>query len=106
MTDTREKCPECNGRGTGGQWGETCLTCGGQGRVPFREWGKEDDEDCIDKTAQPRLRFWLAEFLGEAKTVTGDVWWQEKEQRGALIRRIPLIPIVTKDSPTLTGRQP
>lgn len=44
MTDTRPKCAECFGRGIDG-WGGTCCTCGGQGREPFREHGKEDDED-------------------------------------------------------------
>lgn len=44
MPDTRPKCGECNGRGVDG-WGGTCVLCGGQGREPFREWGKEDDED-------------------------------------------------------------
>lgn len=44
MADTREKCPDCNGRGVD-PWGGTCLRCGGQGKVPFREWGKEDDEE-------------------------------------------------------------
>lgn len=43
MTDTRAKCPVCNGKGI--DYGETCLTCGGQGRVPFREHGRERDED-------------------------------------------------------------
>ena len=47
MTDTREKCPNCNGKGVE-PWGETCLLCGGQGRVPFREWGKEDDDSADD----------------------------------------------------------
>lgn len=44
MADTRPKCVECNGRGLD-EWNGTCLRCGGQGREPFREWGKEDDED-------------------------------------------------------------
>ena len=48
MTDTREKCSGCKGRGIG-PWGETCLECGGQGKVPFREWGKEEDEDGCDQ---------------------------------------------------------
>lgn len=47
MTDTRDKCWVCNGSGV--DYGETCLTCGGQGKVPFREWGKEDDEDAGDE---------------------------------------------------------
>lgn len=46
MADTREKCWVCNGSGV--DYGETCLTCGGQGKTPFREWGKEDDEDADD----------------------------------------------------------
>ena len=44
MTDTRQKCPECDGKGID-PWGGTCIRCGGQGRDPFREWGKEQDED-------------------------------------------------------------
>ena len=44
MSDTRLKCLECDGRGTD-EWGGTCIGCGGQGRQPFREWGKEADED-------------------------------------------------------------
>jgi len=43
MADTRPRCSECNGRGTD-PWGATCLTCGGQGREPFREHGNEDDQ--------------------------------------------------------------
>jgi len=43
--------------------------------------------------AQPRLRFWLAEFYGRAKTVTGNVWWYEERQDDGSIRRVPLIPI-------------
>lgn len=42
MSDTRLKCWVCNG--TGYDYG-TCLHCGGQGRAPFREWGRENDED-------------------------------------------------------------
>jgi hypothetical protein len=41
---------------------------------------------------QPRLRFWLAEYLGRAKTVTDNFWWYE-ERDGVEITRIPLIPI-------------
>ena len=44
MTDTRSKCVLCNGRGLD-EWNGTCLNCAGQGREPFREWDKEDDED-------------------------------------------------------------
>ncbi len=60
MTDTREKCWVCGGSGI--EYEETCLTCGGQGRVPFREWGHEDDEDqecdCCGKRAV-LTRCWL-----------------------------------------------
>ena len=44
MNDTRRECALCNGRGLD-EWNGTCINCGGQGREPFREWGKEDDED-------------------------------------------------------------
>jgi len=53
MPDTREKCPECDGRGTD-SWGSTCLLCGGQGRAPFREWGKENDEDDVSDMTKDR----------------------------------------------------
>jgi hypothetical protein len=42
---------------------------------------------------QPRLRLAGCEFFGEAKTVTGNVWWYEEPQGDGSVRRIPLIPI-------------
>ena len=43
---------------------------------------------------QPRLRScWLAEFFGKAKTVTGNVWWDEQRQADGTVKRVPLIPI-------------
>jgi len=50
MIDTRQKCEQCKGSGVD-EWGGTCLTCGGQGRVPFREHGKEDDEESASERA-------------------------------------------------------
>ncbi len=50
---------------------------------------------------QPRLRFWLAEYFGRAKTVTGDVWWYEEQIDDGSIRHIPLIPI----EPRADGQQ-
>jgi DnaJ-class molecular chaperone len=42
--DRREICPECDGMGVD-PWGGTCLTCGGQGRVPYRVYENEPDDD-------------------------------------------------------------
>ena len=45
------------------------------------------------KFKQPRLRFWLTEYFGEAKTATGDVWWYEEPKDDGTIRCVPLIPL-------------
>lgn len=47
----------------------------------------------MERHKQPRLRFWLAEYHGKAKTITGDVWWYEEPMDDGTIRRVPLIPI-------------
>ncbi len=79
MTDTRQRCGGCKGRGVD-EWGGTCLTCGGQGREPFREHGKEDDAMEMDILRQKirdhlkwgpieprdRLRFLALALCGEA----------------------------------------
>lgn len=44
MSDTRPTCWVCNGSGE--DYGETCLQCGGQGRTPYRDNPGEDDDGC------------------------------------------------------------
>ena len=48
---------------------------------------------------QPRLRLGECEFFGEAKTVTGNVWWYEERQEDGSVRRIPLMSIEPEVGP-------
>lgn len=52
---------------------------------------------------QPRLRFWLAEFHGIAKSATGDTWWYEQKMDDGTIWRIPLQP--TNPMPRSSNRR-
>lgn len=42
---------------------------------------------------QPKLRFWLAEYFGKAKTATGYSWQHEEKMDDGAVRLIPLIPM-------------
>ena len=42
---------------------------------------------------QPELvNSWGWPFYGEAKTITGDLWWHEVTQDDGTIKRVPLMP--------------
>lgn len=44
---------------------------------------------------QPQLmNEWGREFFGEAKTITGDIWWYEKQQSDGTIKLFPLMPMI------------